>query len=154
MKQSNLFVRFGGPKSLNNFNVNGYLFIADFVLDHCRGWLGSPEILKSIANAYGEFSIADDYAEKCRNYFVSFKVPLDMVDIECTDVFIDKQRKSDLLVKYSVNAVAHYLKAGKRNKDFYNPIIMLKRDYNVPHEDIIKVRSLKIDYPKVRVIDD
>lgn len=85
---------------------------------------------------------------------MSFKVPLDIADIECTDVFIDKQRKSDLLVKYSVNAMAHYLKAGKHNKDFYNPIIMLKRDYNVPHENIIKVRSLKIDYPKVRVIDD
>lgn len=154
MKQSNIFVRFGGSNSLNDFNVNGYLFVADFVLDHCKGWLGSPEILKSIANAYGEFSIADDYAEKCRNYFVSFKVPLDMVDIECTDVFIDKQRKSELLLKYSINAMAHYLKTGKRNKDFYNPIIMLKRDYNVPHEDIIKVRSLKIDSPKVRVIDD
>lgn len=154
LKQSNLFVRFGGPKSLNDFNVNGYLFVADFILDHCRGWLGSPEILKSIANAYGEFSIADDYAEKCRNYFVSFKVPLDMADIESTDTFIGKRQKSDLLVKYSINAMVHYLKAGKRNKDFYNPIIMLKRDYNVPHADIIKVRSLKIDYPKVRVIDD
>lgn len=80
LKQSNLFVRFGG--------------------------------LKSLANAYGDFSIADDYAEKCRNYFVSFKVPLDMADIECTNVFIDKQRKSDLLVRYSINAMAHCLKAG------------------------------------------
>lgn len=85
--------------------------------------------MKSIANAYGEFNIADDYAEKCRNYFVLFKVPLDVADIECTDVFINRQQKSDLLVKYSVNAMAHYLKAGKHNKDFYNPIIMLKRDY-------------------------
>lgn len=154
LKQSNIFVRFGGPKSLNDFNVNGYLFVSDFILDRCKGWLGSPEILKSIANAYGERSIADDYAEKCRNYFVSFKVPLNMVDIESTDTFIDQRQKSDLLIKYSINALTHYLKAGKYNNDFYNPIIMLKRDYNVPHTDIIKVRNLKIDYPKVRVIDD
>lgn len=154
LKQSNLFVRFGGQKSLNDFNINGYLFVTDFILDRCRGWLGSPEVLKSIANAYGDLSIADDYAEKCRNYLVSFKVPLDMADIECTDVFIDKQRKSDLLVKYSINAMANYLKAGRSHMDFYNPVIMLKRDYNVPHENIIKVRSLKVDYPKVIAIDD
>lgn len=92
-------------------------------------------------------SIADDYAEKCRNYLVSFRVPLDLADIECTDVFIDKRQKSDLLINYSINATAHYLKAGKYNKVFYNPTIMLKREYNVPHSDIIKVRNLKIDLP-------
>lgn len=154
LKQSNLFARFGGPKSLNDFNVNGYLFASDFILDRCRGWLGSPEILKSIASAYGEFSIADDYAERCRNYLVSFKVPLDVADIECTDAFINKRNKSDLLVKYGINAMAHYLKADKDNKDIYNPIIMLKRDYNVPHTEIIKVRNLVIDYQVVRVIGD
>lgn len=154
LKQSNLLMRFGGPKSLNDFNVNGYLFAADFILDHCRGWLGSPEILKSIASAYEEFSIADDYVEKCRNYLVSFKVSVDLADIEGTDTFIDQQQKNDLLIKYSINAMAHYLKAGKYNKDFYNPTIMLKRGYNVPHTDIVKVRSFKIDYSKVRVIDD
>ncbi|MCC9295971.1 hypothetical protein LN736_13985 [Clostridium sp. WLY-B-L2] len=154
LKESNLFMRFGGPKSLNDFNVNGYLFVADFILERCKGWLGSPEILKSIANAYEEISIADDYAERCENYLVSFRVPLELVDIESTDKFINKQQKSDLLVKYSINAMAYYLKAGKYKNDFYNPVIMLKRDYNVPHIDIIKVRNLEIDYTKVKVIDD
>lgn len=31
---------------------------------------------------------------------------------------------------------------------------MLKREYNVPHEDIITVKSLKIGNPKGRVIDN
>jgi len=154
LKQSNLFMRLGGSMSLNDFNVNGYLFVTDFIIDHCRGWLGSPEILKSIATAYGDFSIADNYAEKCKNYLVSFRVPLDIADIECIDVLTDRKLKSDLLVKYAINAMAHYLKSFKYNKNFYNPIIMLKRDYNVPYTDIIKVRNLKIAYPKVSVIDD
>lgn len=153
LKQSNLFARLGGAKSFNDFNVNGYLFAADFILEHCRGWLGSPEILKSIATAYGELSIADDYAEKCKNYLVSFKVLLDVVDIECTDAFIDKQQKSDLLIKYSINALSHYLEASKYSKDFYNPVLMLKRDYCVPHKDIIKIRKLKIENSKVKVIE-
>lgn len=43
-----------------------------------------------------------------------------MADIESTDTFINKQQKSDLLIKYSVNAMAHYLKAGKHNNEFYS----------------------------------
>ncbi|MDF2819881.1 MAG: hypothetical protein K0R15_322 [Clostridiales bacterium] len=49
---SNLKMRLGGEKTLNDFNVNGYLFIDKFELVAVRGWLGSPEILKSLANSY------------------------------------------------------------------------------------------------------
>ena len=69
---SNLNVRFGDKCSLKDFNVNGYLFVDEFEIDRVRGWLGSPEILKSIANAYSKTNIADDYADECRNFLVSF----------------------------------------------------------------------------------
>jgi len=88
LNQSNLLQRFGGKNSLNDFNINGYLFTSDFVLNFCRGWLGSPEVLKSIATAYNDHRIADDYACKSRNYLVSFKVGLENIDIECKDADI------------------------------------------------------------------
>ena len=152
--QSNISMRLGGRYSLRDFNVNGYLFITDFTLDHCRGWLGSPEILKSIANSYGEIGIADDYARKCKNYLLSFKVDLALVDVESTNTSIDIQKKSDLLVKYCINAMAYYIKRNKSNMDLYNPVIMLKRDYNVSHENIVQARNLIIDNTKVRVVDE
>ena len=43
---TNLKMRLGGPNTYNDFNVNGYLFVDEFVEDAIRGWLGSPEFLK------------------------------------------------------------------------------------------------------------
>lgn len=63
LEPSNLLMRLGGKYSLFDFNVNGYLFVTDFRIADCLGWLGSPEILKSLANAFGDRNIADDYAE-------------------------------------------------------------------------------------------
>lgn len=53
----------------------------EFEEEAVRGWLGSPEFLKSLAIYYNKNSIADNYADKCYNYYVSFEVPLDKVDV-------------------------------------------------------------------------
>ena len=65
---TNLKMRLGGPNTYNDFNVNGYLFVDEFVEDAIRGWLGSPEFLKSLANYYDKNNIADNYAENSYNY--------------------------------------------------------------------------------------
>ena len=88
---SNLNVRFGDKCSLKDFNVNGYLFVDEFEIDRVRGWLGSPEILKSIANAYSKTNIADDYADECRNFLVSFDVSIDKIDLEGFSADIDTE---------------------------------------------------------------
>lgn len=139
---TNLKMRLGGEKTLNDYNVNGYLFVDEFEQDAIRGWLGSPEFLKSLAIYYNNNSIADNYADKCYNYYVSFEVPLDKVDIEGFSDKIDADRKSSILLRYTINALAY---AEMRRKPFlsmYNPIIFLKRDYNVPKEDIHKIWKL------------
>lgn len=64
---TNLKTRLGGPNTYNDFNVNGYLFVDEFVEDAIRGWLGSPEFLKSLANYYDINNIADNYAENSYN---------------------------------------------------------------------------------------
>lgn len=153
LNQSNLLQRLGGENSLNDFNINGYLFVSDFVLNFCRGWLGSPEILKSIATAYNDRSIADDYADKCRNYLVSFNVGLENIDIELKDANISSQEKSELLVKYCVNALAYWLQARKPSFDFCNPVIMLKRNYIVPKTDIVQIKRLKIENNRVKIME-
>lgn len=154
---SNLLMRLGGKGTLNDFNVNGYLFVNKYRIDFCRGWLGSPEILKSLSNSFADKSIANNYADKCRNYLVSFKVPIEKIDIESFDSDIEDEIKSELLVKYCINALA-FAEAGKSAAfDMYNPIIFLKRDYDVPPEDIEKIYSLEnykgILMPKELVLD-
>ena len=140
---TNLKMRLGGPNTLNDFNVNGYLFVDEFVEEAIRGWLGSPEFLKSLAYYYDRFSIADNYAENSYNYLVSFEVPLDMVDIEgFTDRF-DADRKTGILLRYTINALAYTEMRRKPFLPMYNPIIFLKRDYDVPKEDIRKIWMLQ-----------
>ena len=139
LNSSNLFVRLGGENSLNDFNVNGYLFVNDFYFDEIRGWLGSPEILKNIATAFNNHNIADSYADQCYNYYVSFSVPLEHIDITEFDAHISASRKTKILIKHSLNALAHDKIKKKTFHTMHNPIIMLKRDYNVPPCDIKKV---------------
>ena len=140
---TNLKMRLGGEKTLNDYNVNGYLFVSEFEQEAIRGWLGSPEFLKSLAIYYNKNSIADNYADKCYNYFVSFEVPLDKVDIEGFSDKIDADRKTDILLRYTINALAYAEMKRKPFLSMYNPIIFLKRDYNVPKEDIRKIWVLQ-----------
>lgn len=140
---TNLKMRLGGEKTLNDYNVNGYLFVSEFEQEAIRGWLGSPEFLKSLAIYYNKNSIADNYADKCYNYFVSFEIPLDKVDIEGFSDKIDADRKTDILLRYTINALAYAEMKRKPFLSMYNPIIFLKRDYNVPKEDIRKIWVLQ-----------
>lgn len=152
---SNLKMRLGGEKTLNDFNVNGYLFIDEFELDTVRGWLGSPEILKSLANAYGENSIADNYVNKgINNYYVSFKVPIEKVDIEGFDDWINEDRKTEILLKYTISALAYAEYKRKPYLPMYNPIIMLKRNYDVPGSDIRKIWRFEYKGSKLVPVDD
>lgn len=140
---TNLKMRLGGEKTLNDYNVNGYLFVSEFEQEAIRAWLGSPEFLKSLAIYYNKNSIADNYADKCYNYFVPFEVPLDKVDIEGFSDKIDADRKTDILLRYTINALAYAEMKRKPFLSMYNPIIFLKRDYNVPKEDIRKIWVLQ-----------
>ncbi len=140
---TNLKMRLGGPNTYNDFNVNGYLFVDEFVEDSIRGWLGSPEFLKSLANYYDKNNIADNYAENSYNYYVSFEVPLDKVDIQGFSDKISDDRKTGILLRYAINALAY---GEMRRKPYFtmdNPIIFLKRDYDVPKENIRKIWILK-----------
>lgn len=140
---TNLKMRLGGERTLNDYNVNGYLFVDKFEQEAVRGWLGSPEFLKSLAIYYNMNRIADDYADKCYNYYVSFEVPLDKIDIEGFSDKINAHRKTGILLRYAVNALAYAEKRTKPLLSMYNPIIFLKRDYTVPKEDIRKVWRLQ-----------
>ena len=62
------------------------------------------------------------------------------------DAGISKKEKSELLLKYSINTLAHWLKAEKHIIDCYNPIIMLKRNYTVPKEDTIAFHHLEVEH--------
>lgn len=149
LEPSNLLMRLGGKYSWNDFNVNGYLFVTQFKIADCRGWLGSPEILKSLSNAYGDKKIADNYAEKCKNYLVSFRVPIEQIDITGYDDDISEENKTVILAKCSINALA----CMERNPDFteeiYNPIIMLKRNFDVQGNNIEKIWSFKYTYTTI-----
>lgn len=141
---TNLKMRLGGENTFNDYNINGYLFKDEFEEDAVRGWLGSPEFLKSLAIYYNRNSIADNYADKCdHNYVVSFDVPLDKVDIEGFSDNIDADRKTAILLRYTINALAYVEMRSKSFLPMYNPIIFLKRDYDVPKEDIQKIRILQ-----------
>lgn len=140
---TNLKMRLGGPSTFNDFNVNGYLFVDEFEEEAVKGWLGSPEFLKSLSNYYSKNSIANNYADKCYNYYVSFEVPLDKVDIQGFSDKIDADRKTGILLRYTINALAYA--EMKRNPflPMNNPVIFLKRDYDVPKEDIRKIWLLE-----------
>ena len=99
--------------------------------------------MKSLAYYYDRFSIADNYAENSYNYLVSFEVPLDMVDIEGFTDRIDADRKTGILLRYTINALAYTEMRRKPFLPMYNPIIFLKRDYDVPKEDIRKIWMLQ-----------
>ena len=146
---SNLKMRLGGDKTLNDFNVNGYLFVNEFEIDAVRGWLGSPEFLKSLAVAYSKNSIADKYADHCRNYYVSFEVPLEMVDIEGFSEWIDEDTKTWILLKYTINALAYSEMKRKPFLPMYNSIILLKRNYDVPSQNIRKIWTFRYERNKI-----
>ena len=146
---SNLHVRFGDNCSVRDFNINGYLFVDLFALDKVRGWLGSPEILKSIATAYGNRNIADNYAEHGNNYLVSFEVATDKIDLEGFAENIDSEYKTELLVRYALMALSYFEIKGKPLFRMHNPVIYLKRNYDVPGDDICKIWDLKIDRNQV-----
>ena len=132
--ENNLKMRLGGEKTYNDYNINGYLFIDEFDVDAIRGWLGSPEFLKSLATYYEKNSIADNYADMCENYYVSFEVPLNAIDLDGFSEKIDSIEKTEM-----------------RRKPFlpmYNPIIYVKRNYDVSKEAIRKIWILHIQYPK------
>lgn len=146
--ETNLQMRFGGKDTLNDYNINGYLFVEEFEHNRISGWLGSPEILKSLSCYYDKMSIADSYADKCDNYYVSFEVPLDKVDIDGFSDEMDMDRRTRILLRYTINALAY---AEQRVKPFlrmYNPIVYLKRDYDVPKEDIRKIWNLRNEQNK------
>lgn len=140
---TNLKMRLGGPGTYNDFNINGYLFVDEFIEDAIRGWLGSPEFLKSLANYYERNDIADDFAENCYNYLVSFKVATDKIDINGWSEKISVMRKTEILLRYAVNALSYYEINRTPFLQMDNPIIYLKRDYDVPKENIKKIWGLK-----------
>ena len=122
----------------------------DFYIDEIRGWIGSPEILKNISTAFHNHNIANSYANQCYNYYVSFSVPLEHIDITEFDDHISASRKTKILVKYSLNALAHDKVKKKTFYTMHNPIIMLKRDCCVPSCDIKKVWVFDFSkYPKL-----
>lgn len=143
LNDSNLNARFGDKCSLKDFNVNGYLFVNEFERHKVCGWLGSPEILKSIANAYSKKYIAEDYADECRDFLISFDVSTDQIDLEGFSADIDTEYKTEILVKYAIMALAYYEIKSKLVFQMYNPIIFLKRNYDVPGTDICKIWSLQ-----------
>ena len=140
---TNLKMRLGGSGTYNDFNINGYLFVDEFIEDAIRGWLGSPEFLKSLANYYERNDIADDFAENCYNYLVSFKVATDKIDINGWSEKISVMRKTEILLRYAVNALSYYEINRTPFLQMDNPIIYLKRDYDVPKENIKKIWGLK-----------
>lgn len=150
---TNLKMRLGGPKTLNDYNINGYLLVDEFEQESIRGWLGSPEFLKSLSIYYDKYSIADNYADKCYNYYVSVEVPLDKVDIEGFSDTIDEDRKTELLLRYTINALAYSEQKTKPFFSMYNPIIFLKRDYDVPKENIRKIWKLQYKQGKWKPIE-
>lgn len=145
---TNLKTRLGGKNTFNDYNINGYLFVDEFLQFEIEGWLGSPEILKAIANCYNNRSIANNYAKRCCNYIVSFKVPLDRVDICGFSDDIDADRKTKILLRYAINALSYAEQKKKQSLLMYNPIIYLKRDYDVPKEDIIKIWDFRSENGK------
>lgn len=146
--ENNLKMRLGGEKTYNDYNINGYLFIDEFDVDAIRGWLGSPEFLKSLATYYEKNSIADNYADMCENYYVSFEVPLNAMDLDGFSEKIDSIEKTEILLKYTINALAYTEMRRKPFLPMYNPIIYVKRNYDVSKEAIRKIWILHGQYPK------
>lgn len=126
----------------NDYNINGYLFVNTFDIDNIKGWLGSPEILKTLANAYENKSIADDYGKECENYYVSFEVPIKEIDIESTEENIGEDVKREILLKYAVNALAYAEEGRYSCSSMCNPVIYLNQLYNVENDSIKKIWKL------------
>ena len=142
LKSSMLCMRFGGKGTTNDYNINGYLFVDSFEEYCCQGWLGSPEILKSLSEAYNDNSIANEYAKICDNYLVSFTVPIEKIDLEGFSPDISESFKSTLLIKYCINKLAFAIEGKSTVLEMYNPVIFLKRDYDVPAKDIQRIFRL------------
>lgn len=54
---------------------------------------------------------------------MSFEVPLNKIDIEWFDASIDEERKTDILLKYTINALAYSEMRIRPFLPMYNPII-------------------------------
>jgi hypothetical protein len=77
-------------------------------------------------------------------------VPIEKVDIEGFPDWLDEDRKTDILLKYTINALAYEENKRKHYLQMYNPIIMLKRNYAVPGSDIRKV--WRFDYKGSKLV--
>ncbi len=139
--------RLGGKDSRNDIGLNGYLFRSNFVIDDCKNWLGCPEILQAIDSKFRGKNICNDFFNNQVNYLVSFKVPVNKIDFAEAN---SGSNITELLVKYSVNALAHLI---NDVKEFKNPVIMLERNYTVPNKDILQINTLNIERHKVYVED-
>ena len=127
----------------DDYNINGYLFVSAFNLNSIQGWLGSPEILKTLSNAYNKKEIANDYGKECENYYISFEVPTKDIDIDSTVENISEDDKSEILLKYAVNALAYAETEGYLDYSMCNPVIYLNKSYNVESKYIQKIWKLK-----------
>ena len=75
------------------------------------------------------------------NFLISFKVPITKIDIANYDSKIRDSQKLEILIDYTLQALVSFELREKDKLD--NPIIMLKRDCNVPGTDIKKIWQLK-----------
>ena len=74
---------------------------------------------------------------------VSFEIPLDKVDIQGFSDEISAYRKTSILLRYVINALSYFEMKRKPFLPMDNPIIFLKRDFDVPKENIRKIWILK-----------
>lgn len=74
--------------------------------------------------------------------------------IEWFDASIDEERKTDILLKYTINALAYSEMRIRPFLPMYNPIIFLKRDYDVSKECIRKIWRFKREGSKLVPTDE
>ena len=70
------------------------------------------------------------------------------------DASIDEERKTDILLKYTINALAYSEMRIRPFLPMYNPIIFLKRDYDVSKECIRKIWRFKREGSKLVPTDE
>ena len=96
-----------------------------------------------MSNAYGDKGIADTYGKECENYYVSFEVSIKDINIDSTEENISEDAKSEILLKYAVNALAYAETEGYFDYSMCNPVIYLNKSCNVESKYIQKIWKLK-----------
>ena len=91
----------------------------------------------------GTYSIANDYADKAKNYIFSIRIPINKLEIDSTDKGIDDYHKSKLLIHYCLYRLAE--NSRRQSSDIINVMIYVSDDYIVPSADIVNVSELIID---------